>query len=178
MCSKNRSLGRNVSRGRGADYRVDQANMVHTWQVDHDDEFRCSRNRNFPPLINLNWCSAHQLALAFSVETKSVHCQRVEGLLSKHFDKPFHTYGLVLNLICIHRIPQTKNNRKHIYTFSNDNRYILSEKLISIDVLNINWSLLEAKKSNPSSYFSENGRHCHVAMYHICLICTAICSAT
>ena len=47
------------------------------------------------------------------------------------------------------------------------------EKLMSIDMLNINYSLVVAEIFD--SYCDGNDRHGHVAtVYHICLICTAI----
>ena len=60
-------------------------------------------------------------------------------------------------------IQETKsNNEEHIYTLSNDNRYISYEKIMAIAVLYINSSLVETKKSNFCC--NEYSRHGCVAM--------------
>ena len=53
--------------------------------------------------------------------------------------------------------PRKNNNEEHLYILTNDNRHIPNEKLMTIDMLNINSSLVEAEISN--SYCDRNGRH-------------------
>ena len=65
-------------------------------------------------------------------------------------------------MILTRTIPQTQNNNEErVYIFGNGSRCIPLEKLMAIDMLNINWSLLEAEIS--SSCCDGNGRHGHVA---------------
>ena len=70
--------------------------------------------------------------------------------------------AVVYILIPTRTIPPTQNNNKeHMCTLTNGNRYIPNEKLMTIDVLRINLSSAETKISN--SCCVGNGRHGHVA---------------
>ena len=53
------------------------------------------------------------------------------------------------------------NNEEHIYTLDSGHSCLSLETLMSIDILNINYSLLVTEISN--SYGEENGHHGHVA---------------
>ena len=70
----------------------------------------------------------------------------------------YDTQELVYTLIAARRIPPTQNNNEeHIYNLANGNRHIPNEKLMTIDVLNINLSSVEAEISH--SYCDGNGYH-------------------
>ena len=85
----------------------------------------------------------------------------MKGSLGNHFENIFCTKESVHNLIPTRTIQQTKNNEEHICTLGSGIIYIPNQKLMAIDMLNINSSLLEAEKS--SSYCDGNGRHGRVA---------------
>ena len=110
------------------------------------------------------------MLLAFEGGHSCVRCQRSEELVSSssHFYEQIYTKELVNILIPTRRSPHTQNNKEHNYTPANDNRHIPYEKRMTIDVLNIISSSLEADISNSSC--DGNGCHGCVANAYITFV--------
>ena len=108
------------------------------------------------------------MPLASQEEQDCVHCQGLEGISAVFFNKQLCTWERTN--------PHTQNNNEeHTYFLDSGHSYVLLEKLMSIDMLNINYSLLEAEISN--SYCEGNSRHGYVATITFAWyvpVCTAI----